>query len=413
MVDTANAEAQKPARRRVPYWDNVRFACIVLVVAGHGIQRLTYDSDWALTVYLAIYAFHMPAFAVVSGYFSKSEPPGRRQMSRVITDIILPYIIFESVWTLVQFAVEGKGNINPTQPSWTLWFLLALGIFRLVLPYLALIRWPVFWSIAISVGVGYLDNVDSTFSLSRTLGILPFFVIGWRLRTTPLADRWHAASRGVVVGVRTAAVALFVLTIGVFWTGIDLWRRIDLRFWFFYDDSYKGLGEDQWWAGGVRLGLIVIALLLVAALFSLVPRREAFFTTFGQYTMYAYLLHSFVLYPARRDDDPPVARRHAHRVGAPDDGAVVPPRPARVPATRRTEAALVVLGQSRPPARRVSDGPHGFTARARRAAVDTAHRCGRRCGRTGSSRLSAADAAPPTQGAISSTRRAASASAAP
>jgi fucose 4-O-acetylase-like acetyltransferase len=300
MVDTANAEApQKPARRRVPYWDNVRFACIVLVVAGHGIQRLTYDSDWALTVYLAIYAFHMPAFAVVSGYFSKSEPPGRRQMSRVITDIILPYIIFESVWTLVQFAVEGKGNINPTQPSWTLWFLLALGIFRLVLPYLALIRWPVFWSIAVSVGVGYLDNVDSTFSLSRTLGILPFFVIGWRLRTTPLADRWHAASRGVVVGVRTAAVALFALTIAVFWTGIDLWRMIDLRFWFFYDDSYEGLGEDQWWAGGVRLGLIVIALLLVAALFSLVPRREWFFTTFGQYTMYAYLLHSFVLYPLR------------------------------------------------------------------------------------------------------------------
>lgn len=300
MVDTANTEApQKPARRRVPYWDNVRFACIVLVVAGHGIQRLTYDSDWALTVYLAIYAFHMPAFAVVSGYFSKSEPPGRRQMSRVITDIILPYIIFESVWTLVQFIVEGKRELNPTQPSWTLWFLLALGIFRLILPYLALIRWPVFWAIVVSVGVGYLDNVDSTFSLSRTLGILPFFVIGWRLRTTPLADRWHAASTRVIVGVRIAAVALFVLTVAVFWIGVDLWRRIDLRFWFFYDDSYDGLGEDQWWAGGVRLGLIVIALLLVAAFFSLVPRRHTFFTTFGQYTMYAYLLHSFVLYPLR------------------------------------------------------------------------------------------------------------------
>ncbi|RWZ46643.1 fucose 4-O-acetylase [Labedella phragmitis] len=290
---------QKPARRRVPYWDNVRFACIVLVVAGHGIQRLTYDSDWALTVYLAIYAFHMPAFAVVSGYFSKSEPPGRRQMSRVITDIILPYIIFESVWTLVQFLVEGKRELNPTQPSWTLWFLLALGIFRLILPYLALIRWPVLWAVVVSVGVGYLDNVDSTFSLSRTLGILPFFVIGWRLRSTPLADRWHAASRRALVGIRFAAVALFVVTIATFWLGVDLWRRIDLRFWFFYDDSYDGLGEDQWWAGGVRLGLILVALLLVAAFFSLVPRRQTFFTTFGQYTMYAYLLHSFVLYPLR------------------------------------------------------------------------------------------------------------------
>lgn len=300
MGETATAETQqKAARRRVPYWDNVRFACIVLVVAGHGIQRLTYDSDWALTVYLAIYAFHMPAFAVVSGYFSKSEPPGRRQMSRVITDILLPYLIFESVWTLVQFLVEGKRELNPTQPSWTLWFLLALGIFRVILPYLALIRWPVFWAIVVSVGVGYFDNVDSTFSLSRTLGILPFFVIGWRLRSTPLADAWHAATQRTVVAVRAGAVAVFLIAVWVFWSAVDLWRAIDLRFWFFYDDSYDGLGEDQWWVGGVRLGLIVIALLLVACFFSLVPRRHTFFTHFGQYTMYAYLLHSFVLYPLR------------------------------------------------------------------------------------------------------------------
>jgi fucose 4-O-acetylase-like acetyltransferase len=203
------------------------------------------------------------------------------------------------VWTLVQFLVEGKRELNPTQPSWTLWFLLALGIFRLILPYLALVRWPVFWAVFVSVGVGYLDNVDSTFSLSRTLGILPYFVLGWRLRSTSLAEWWHRADPRVVLVVRAAAVALFAASVWVFWSGIDLWRRIDVRFWFFYDDSYDALGEDQWWAGGVRLGLIVIALLLVAAFFSLVPRRHTFFTHFGQYTMYAYLLHSFVLYPLR------------------------------------------------------------------------------------------------------------------
>ena len=36
------------AKRRVPFWDNARFACIVLVVLGHATQRLTYDSDAAL-----------------------------------------------------------------------------------------------------------------------------------------------------------------------------------------------------------------------------------------------------------------------------------------------------------------------------------------------------------------------------
>ena len=38
-------------------------------------QRLTYDSDIALGLYLVIYAFHMPAFAIISGYFSKSDSP--------------------------------------------------------------------------------------------------------------------------------------------------------------------------------------------------------------------------------------------------------------------------------------------------------------------------------------------------
>ena len=88
------AAAPKP---RVPFWDNARFACIVLVVMGHGIQRITYDSDAALVTYLWIYAFHMPAFAIVSGYFTKSGPPTVRQMKRVITDILVPYVIMESI----------------------------------------------------------------------------------------------------------------------------------------------------------------------------------------------------------------------------------------------------------------------------------------------------------------------------
>lgn len=283
---------------RVPFWDNARFACIVLVVMGHGIQRITYDSDAALVVYLWIYAFHMPAFAIVSGYFTKSTPPGIRQMKRVITDIILPYVIMESIWTLVQFLVEGKRELNPTQPSWTLWFLLALGIFRLVLPYLALLRWPLAWALVISVGVGYLNNVDSTFSLARTLGILPYFVLGWQLHRWKLIDKWRVAERQTWL-IRGAAILFMLAWAAVLVVFIDLWRKIDLRYWFFYDQSYSGLGGDQLWSGGVRLALIVLAVLLSAAFFVLLPRRQTWMTTFGQYTMYVYLLHSFVLYPLR------------------------------------------------------------------------------------------------------------------
>lgn len=286
-------------RERVPFWDNARFACIVLVVMGHAIQRQTSDSDNALTLYLFVYAFHMPAFAIISGYFSKATPPGARQMRRILTDIVLPYVIMQGIWSLVQWLVEGKNAFDPTVPKWTLWFLLALAIFRLVLPYLALLRWPLLWAVVASVMVGYFPHVDSTFSLSRAIGILPFFVLGWTLRHWGVIDKWQTASRGTVWTLRTAAIAIAGTWLTVVIANITVFREFDLRFWFFYDDSYRALGESAWWAGLLRLGLILLAVVLSAAFLVLIPRRRTFFSTFGQATMYVYLLHSFVLYPIR------------------------------------------------------------------------------------------------------------------
>jgi fucose 4-O-acetylase-like acetyltransferase len=293
----ARASDAQP-RERVPFWDNARFVCITLVVAGHLVLRLTASSDSALVTYLFIYSFHMPAFAVISGYFSKSGPPTAAQLKRVLTTIVLPYLIMETIWSLLQFAASGTFSYNPTTASWTLWFLLALAIFRLVLPYLALLRWPLLVAVVCSIGVGYWANVDSTFSLSRAIGVLPFFVLGWKLSQTSIIERWRRAEKAAVV-VRAASVLLLTAWVVTLASGIDLWRSINLRHWFFYLHPYSELGASQWWAGGARLLALALAVLIMAAVFALVPRRETWFTRFGQATMYVYLLHSFVVFPIR------------------------------------------------------------------------------------------------------------------
>ncbi|WP_394278609.1 acyltransferase family protein [Microbacterium sp.] len=291
--------APAPAKtRRVPIWDNARAACILLVVLGHAVQRLTYDSDIALGLYFLIYAFHMPAFALISGYFSKSDPPGRRQMTRVLTDIVLPYVIFEGLWTITKFLVEGEADPNLTQPSWTLWFLLALAIFRLVLPYLALLRWPLLWTVIISLSVGYLPNVDSTLSLSRTLGLLPFFTLGWWLGHHKVLER-HGLLKRRRLSVRLGAAAVFGAAAFACWFFVEELDAMNLRQWLFYDDSYAAIGATDWWAGGVRLLLMLVALILSVCFLALIPRGQYRWTAIGRYTMYVYLLHSFVLYPFR------------------------------------------------------------------------------------------------------------------
>lgn len=281
----------------MPFWDNARFVCIALVVIGHAVQRQTAGSDAALALYLVIYAFHMPAFAIISGYFSRSTPPGTRQMIRVLTDLVIPYVVFDTLWGLFEWVLTGTGDPNPTLASWTLWFLLALAIFRLVLPYLALLRWPLAWTVVISLVTGYLPNIDATFSLSRALGLLPFFTLGWWLSDRDVVARWRLLqprSWPVIAG----AVAVLAAALVGAWAFGDTWRDLSLANWTYYRDSYAALGEPVW-GGGIRLCLMLLAVVLTAAMLVLVPRGEHRWTRYGTSTMYIYLLHSFALWPLR------------------------------------------------------------------------------------------------------------------
>lgn len=54
-------------KQRLSYWDTLKGLLIILVVLGHCGTAL---SGGLLS---AIYAFHMPLFIVVSGYFSKKQ----------------------------------------------------------------------------------------------------------------------------------------------------------------------------------------------------------------------------------------------------------------------------------------------------------------------------------------------------
>ncbi|WP_022901630.1 acyltransferase family protein [Humibacter albus] len=288
-----------PRKARVAGWDNARWLAITLVVIGHAITKLIADSDSAYTLYLFIYLFHVPVFVTVAGYFAKAQPPGYRGLKRLFTDIVFPYIVFETVWSLINWAVTGKLSLDYTTASWTLWFLIALGIWRASLPYLVMLRYPLLFALLISVAAGYLDSVGSTLALSRTAGLLPFFVFGWKLRHWDFTKRWFRLRSAVVWRWRAGSIALFTLVLVVLGAGIGTWRELLIRRFLLYDEQYDSFGYDQWWAGAVRLGMIALGATLTLAFLTLVPRRRVVFTAWGAATLYIYLLHSFFLYPLR------------------------------------------------------------------------------------------------------------------
>lgn len=287
------------ATRRISLWDNGRFIAIFLVVTGHAIQPLAGHSDVAMWLYLAIYTVHVPVFVLISGYFAKATPPGVSGLTSLLTSLVFPYLIFEALWSAIQWFVAGRHTVDFAKPSWTLWFLIALVIWKVSLPYVARLRWPLLTSIVISVSAGYVESITSTFGLTRTLGLLPFFVLGWKIKEWGLAGKWIDSPRAVVP-VRVAAAAVITLVLVLLAVFLDTWRAVGLKGFLFYDFSYATLGYPEWWAGAIRLGVMAVSMVLCFAFLALLPRRALWFTALGGATLYVYLLHTFVLYPFRQ-----------------------------------------------------------------------------------------------------------------
>ena len=273
---------------------------MALVIVGHATLKMISTSDPAYAVYLFVYLFQVPAFVMISGYFAKSTLPTVSDIRKLFSCLIVPYLVFETAWSAIHWIVSGRLSLDYSTAWWTLWFIMALVIWRVVLPYLVLLRFPLIISILLSVGAGYLANIDETFSFARAAGLLPFFVLGWKIRQWKLADRWLTLPSSIVWRWRAGAIALFVAVAVVTAVGIDTWRELLFRRFLLYDETYASFGYDQWWAGAVRLGFMVLGALLCFALLVLIPRRETVLTRFGRATLYIYLLHSFVLYPLRQ-----------------------------------------------------------------------------------------------------------------
>ncbi|WP_237528148.1 acyltransferase family protein, partial [Streptomyces sp. SID337] len=71
-LTTANpgAHAAGRSKQRDSFFDNAKYLAIVLVAMGHAWEPLRGDSRAAAALYITVYTFHMPAFIVISGYFS-------------------------------------------------------------------------------------------------------------------------------------------------------------------------------------------------------------------------------------------------------------------------------------------------------------------------------------------------------
>ncbi|WP_231640772.1 acyltransferase family protein [Nocardiopsis sp. NRRL B-16309] len=266
--------------------DNAKFILIALVVVGHAIQPVR-NFEPASALYYWIYFFHMPAFIMISGYLSRSFDASSRRVEKLVVSLAVPYLIFWAIHQTI-YGVERGGlpeSLSVLRPTWTLWFLVALFMWRLSVPVWQRLRWPVAIAVLISVFASTTDLGGGTLALGRVLSFLPFFVLGLSLRREHFAhlDRVWVRILSVAVLVSTAVLA------------VPISDRLS-RDWLLWKDSLTDRAIDPIMPSmGIRLAFMGLALVMTIAVLALTPKRQMWITSLGAYTLFIYLGHSVAL----------------------------------------------------------------------------------------------------------------------
>jgi fucose 4-O-acetylase-like acetyltransferase len=273
--------------KRSKYFDNAKFILIFLVVFGHLISPLKEQDGILFTLYTVIFLFHMPAFILISGYFAKGYKK-KGYFIKSIKKILLPYFIFQIIYSIYYFlnGQEEKLDFDFLHPHWSLWFLLSLFFWNLLLYLFARLKWLGFIiSIILGILIGFVDQAGSFLSLSRTFVFFPYFLMGFLLNGDQL-KKIIRARYSLPVGI-----AIIIGTCVFFSFSFPQ----DAVSWLLGDTSYANMGGEELTDGltrGLQYGLTLI---VVFGFLALIPSNQFKVTQIGERTLYVYLLHGFII----------------------------------------------------------------------------------------------------------------------
>ena len=168
--------------------DNVRGALIMLVVIGHFLLPLnTSETRLILGITYVIYAFHMPCFVMLSGYYAKNVyKNGRFRWGKVI-QMLWMYVVYETLVYFTEGLAYGGTAGFPSffRESGAPWYLLALAVWYMTVPLFQRFRdkkISLYICAAMFVIVSFLKyviQIGSCLSMDRILTFMPFFYVGF------------------------------------------------------------------------------------------------------------------------------------------------------------------------------------------------------------------------------------------
>lgn len=255
-------------------FDNIKIILIFLVVFGHLINVVYTEKPFVIKIiWIIIYTFHMPLFVLISGYFSKGYSDSLK-VDKIITGLIIPYFVFNTI-----FCILDKKFIIPILPESAMWYLYALIIWRVLLPYLIRIKYVLPLSIFIALLTIFIPTGMDSGSL-KVIKYLPLFLTGYYI-TPEIFTKINNISK-----FKATIYFIFALTCLclVFYVA-----KIDIS-----DNILYVKSLDSNLNINVILGRIITLLFGLSICFYMmiiIPNKKYFITSVAKYTLMIYLFH--------------------------------------------------------------------------------------------------------------------------
>ncbi len=272
-------------------WDNYKTILIITVVISHLIDLTYKNNELLFYIKWGISFFHMPAFIFVSGYFSKKK----MKLIDVCKKLLIPYLVFEVIYYFLYIYILGKETkLYLLYPKFTLWYLLALFVWKIVTPYIVKVPYHLPMSIVGGILIGFSDMSSNYLSIPRIIVFLPFFILGYK---------WTEEH---TIGIRESKYRTYFLwgtiflSVTAIMTGILTTLPVKTLYGRY---NYEYLQQTMIEGGILRMLFYVFGFGITLFILSIISNRRLPFSYMGQRTLQIYLFHGLIVAYLKHNTD--------------------------------------------------------------------------------------------------------------
>lgn len=279
------------AENRNDFFDIIKGALIILVVFGHSImlkiERYGWRSDYAAQGIMCwMYIFHMPLFIFISGYFSKDQ---LKMRNKAFKGLLIPYLIAQIAYG-IYYAVAHHDYTylaNIFYPAMSMWYMLALFIWRILIPDLLRIKHILLLAMLLNLTTATFVGMDNTMALQRTVGFFIYFVLGY------YAD--EALIEKIRMIPRSLAIVFLIVEIVIIVKIVYYMQGGDHIFKVFTHNVYISRFSDILLDVLVYFVAFVCSVITSCFFIAAMPRKNSGLSAIGRRSLFIYLPHSLFL----------------------------------------------------------------------------------------------------------------------